>query len=260
MKVLEINWLAFLADVEAWALLPTAARGVLAGANALSAEQINFELLEHQDLLLKAHILRRSANGKRLLLNKDAKNFLRVIRALETNRELESGSKPVFETYLSNYFTYEERNSLASGGDAAAADDLVQDCLERAWSRFRLWRRGSNMRAWLFTIMHNIHANALRKAHSRPSHLVLTEDIAGTEDPRQQGVFEALGLARALARLPEDQRAVVLLVGLEDMSYAESAEILGVPVGTVRSRLARGRERLRRLTGDDEKKVVTRIK
>ena len=69
-----------------------------------------------------------------------------------------------------------------------------------------------------------------------------------------------MGLARALARLPEDQRAVVLLVGLEDMSYAEAAEILDVPVGTVRSRLARGRERLRRLTDGDENKVVTRIK
>ena len=69
-----------------------------------------------------------------------------------------------------------------------------------------------------------------------------------------------MGLARALARLPEDQRAAVLLVGLEDMSYAEAAEILDVPVGTVRSRLARGRERLRRLTDGDENKVVTRIK
>ena len=152
------------------------------------------------------------------------------------------------------------RYARALTGDAAAADDLVQDCLERAWSRFRLWRRGSDMRAWLFTIMHNIHANTLRKASRRPVDLALTEDIAGTGDPRQQGAMEALGLARALARLPEDQRAAVLLVGLEDMSYAEAAEILGVPVGTVRSRLARGRERLRRLTGGDEKKVVTRIK
>ncbi len=152
------------------------------------------------------------------------------------------------------------RYARALTGDAAAADDLVQDCLERAWSRFRLWRRGSNLRAWLFTIMHNVHANALRQAQRRPAGLSLTEDIAGTEDPRQQGAFAALGLARALARLPEDQRAAVLLVGLEDMSYAEAAEILDVPVGTVRSRLARGRERLRRLTDGDENKVVTRIK
>ena len=108
--------------------------------------------------------------------------------------------------------------------------------------------------------MHNVHANAVRQAQRRPAGLSLTEDIAGTEDPRQQVAFVALGLARALARLPEDQRAAVLLVGLEDMSYAEAAEILDVPVGTVRSRLARGRERLRRLTDGDENKVVTRIK
>ncbi len=108
-----------------------------------------------------------------------------------------------------------------------------------------------------------IHANTRRQASRRPVDLALTEDIIGTEDPRQQGAMETFGLAHALARLPEDQRAAVLLVGLEDMSYAEAAKILGVPVGTVRSRLARGRERLRRLTGgdeNDEKKVVTRIK
>jgi len=113
MKVLEINWLAFLADVEAWALLPATVRGMLAGAHAPSAEQINFELREHHGVLLRANILRRSANGKRLLLHKDTKNFLRVVRAMEQNRELEGASKPVFETYLSNYFTYEEKNSLA---------------------------------------------------------------------------------------------------------------------------------------------------
>ena len=113
MKILEINWLAFLADMEGWALVPSAARGVLVSAYAPTAEQINFELREHHDVLLQANILRRSANGKRLLPNKDAKNFLRVIRALETNRDLENASKPAFETYLSNYFTQEERNSLA---------------------------------------------------------------------------------------------------------------------------------------------------
>ena len=114
MKILEINWLAFLADVGGWARIPSAARGVLATSHNPSAEQINFELLEHHDILLQTNILRRSANGKRVLVNNDVKRFLLVIRALEKNKELESGSKQVFETYLDDYFTYEERNSLAS--------------------------------------------------------------------------------------------------------------------------------------------------
>jgi RNA polymerase sigma-70 factor (ECF subfamily) len=152
------------------------------------------------------------------------------------------------------------RYARALTGDAAAADDLVQDCLERAWGRFHLWRRGSDMRAWLFTIMHNIHANDLRRTRRRPSHLTLAEDTAGAEDPRQLGTLESLGLARALARLPEDQRTAVLLIGLEDMSYAEAAKILGLPIGTVRSRLARGRERLRRLMAGDGPEVVKGIK
>ena len=150
------------------------------------------------------------------------------------------------------------RYARALTGDRAAADDLVQDCLERAWSRFHLWRRGSDMRAWLFTVMHNIHVNDLRQARRRPSHLALAEDMAG--DPRQRDTLEALGLARALARLPGDQRAAVLLVGLEDMSYAEAAKILGVPIGTLRSRLARGRERLRRLMAGDRPEAVKGIK
>ena len=149
------------------------------------------------------------------------------------------------------------RYARALTGDRTAADDLVQDCLERAWSRFHLWRRGSDMRAWLFTIMHNIHVNDLRQARRRPSHLALAEDMAG---PRQRDTLEALGRARALARWPEDQRAAVLLVGLEDMGYAEAAKILGLPIGTVRSRLARGRERLRRLMAGDGPEVVKGIK
>ncbi len=114
MKVLEINWLAFLADVQGWGKIPAAARRMLASPHAPSPEEINVELREHHDVLLKANILRRSVNGKRLLLNKDAKNFLRVIRALEKNSSLEAGSKQVFEAYLADYFTYAERNSLAS--------------------------------------------------------------------------------------------------------------------------------------------------
>lgn len=132
--------------------------------------------------------------------------------------------------------------------DASRADDLVQDTLERAWRyrwRFQLRPRlgtageGDGLFAWLLTIMHRLHLNALR----RPDRIDLTDtppDIPVNDDPGLRR-----DLLRALASLPEDQRAVLLLVGLEQFAYKEAAEVLGVPVGTVMSRLSRARERMR---------------
>jgi RNA polymerase sigma-70 factor (ECF subfamily) len=134
--------------------------------------------------------------------------------------------------------------------DSIAADDLVQDSLERAISRQNLFQPGTNLRAWLFTIMHNLHVNAVIKARRTPS-AGTSDDIA---DSHRSSVAPAQGdglmlrdLERALGKLPEEQRAVVLLVGVEGLTYAESAAVLDVPVGTVMSRLARGRTRLRTL-------------
>lgn len=147
------------------------------------------------------------------------------------------------------------RYARALKRDPEAAADLVQDCVQRALSRLHLFQAGTNMRAWLFTILHNIHVQDIRRQ-------VRAVDTASYEngyenrhraEPEQIGSLTARDLARALERLSEDQRAVILLVGLEDMSYNQAAEILGVPVGTVMSRLARGRERLRRIMeGDGE--------
>lgn len=132
--------------------------------------------------------------------------------------------------------------------DVSRADDLVQDTLERAWRyrwRFQLRPRlgaageGDGLFAWLLTIMHRLHLNALR----RPDRIDLTEsppDIPVNDDPGLRR-----DLLRALASLPEDQRAVLLLVSLEQFAYKEAAEVLGVPVGTVMSRLSRARERMR---------------
>jgi RNA polymerase sigma-70 factor (ECF subfamily) len=128
--------------------------------------------------------------------------------------------------------------------DRAAADDLVQDTLERAWSRVAQWRPGSDLRAWLFGIMHNLRVDHLR----RPGLNTLSiddEDFTMTIRATQSDRLELNDLESALARLPEEQRAVLLLVALEDMTYDEVARTLGIPVGTVMSRLARGRERLR---------------
>ncbi|MGQ0663750.1 MAG: RNA polymerase sigma factor [Pseudomonadota bacterium] len=134
--------------------------------------------------------------------------------------------------------------------DRWLAEDLVQDCLERAWSRFHLWRQGSNLRTWLFTIMHNLHANDARYASRRPRAVPIDDGVVLPVRATQGDRLELASLEAALARLPVDQRQVVLLVGLEQMSYQEAATALGVPIGTVMSRLHRGRERLREaLTG-----------
>ena len=135
------------------------------------------------------------------------------------------------------------RYARALVGERAGADDLVQDTLERAWSKLHLYRRGTDLRAWLFTVMHNVHVNKLRSA--RPTDPL---DDAMPELAQRAPQADALlvrDLDRAIARLPADQRAVLLLVTLEEMSYEEVARTLGIPIGTVMSRLSRAREKLR---------------
>ena len=134
-------------------------------------------------------------------------------------------------------------------GDAWAADDLVQDTLERACSKWRLWLAGSDLRAWLFTLMHNLFANQLRYQARQPgaAGLVDIDDAAEQLSAPDAGLDASLDLQRCLLRLPPDQRAVLLLVCLEDLSYAEVAKITGAPLGTVMSRLSRARSRLREL-------------
>ncbi len=135
------------------------------------------------------------------------------------------------------------RYARALAGDRAAADDLVQDTLERAWSKFHLYRRGTDLRAWLFTVMHNVYVNQLRAA--RPG-VPLENEMP--ELARPAGEADALvlrDLERAIRRLPAEQREVLLLVALEDMSYGAAARALDIPIGTVMSRLSRAREKLR---------------
>ena len=134
--------------------------------------------------------------------------------------------------------------------DVASADDLVQDCLARALGKLHLWQEGTDLRAWLFTILHNQFVNQVRRGVREGTAVGLSEtEPLLTQAPHQSKRLELRDLERALAKLPEEQRSVVLLVGLEGMRYEEVAEVLDVPVGTVRSRLSRGREALRRLMG-----------
>ena len=134
-------------------------------------------------------------------------------------------------------------------GDVHRADDLLQDTLARAWEKRRLWRSGSDLRAWLFKIMHNLHLNQF--AMRRREKLCESLDIEGiTHDIPVRGVqFEHVALAETLAQLehlPTEQRAVLVLAAVEEMTYEEIARVLDIPVGTVMSRLSRARAKLRR--------------
>jgi RNA polymerase sigma-70 factor (ECF subfamily) len=145
------------------------------------------------------------------------------------------------------------RYARALTRDASRADDLVQSCLTRAIAKQHLWQPGTDLRAWLFTILHNQHVNEVRRA-MREGVSIPVEDMAPVLTVHSNAIatLELRDLEAAIAKLPQEQRQVILLVGLEGMHYEQVADILGVPVGTVRSRLSRGREQLRRLTGMNE--------
>jgi len=140
------------------------------------------------------------------------------------------------------------RYARALTGDSWAADDLVQDTLERACNKWRLWLVGSNLRAWLFSVMHNLFVNQLRQSPGG-GHLSLVDidDLANALPAPASTPDLALDLQRCLLCLPPEQREVLLLVSMEDMSYAEIAKVTGVPIGTVMSRLSRARARLQAL-------------
>ena len=149
------------------------------------------------------------------------------------------------------------RYARALVGDRDGADDLVQDTLERAVRKFHLWRPG-DLRAWLFSIMHNVFVNQLKARRIAPD-VEIDETFAAPSSSVTS--LDLQDLQRALATLAPEQREVVLLVALEDMSYADVSKALGIPMGTVMSRLSRGRDRLRRaMSGEAPRtglKVVT---
>lgn len=142
------------------------------------------------------------------------------------------------------------RYARALVGDRDRADDLVQDCLVRAISAEHQWKPGTNIRAWLFTILHNVYVSDWRKISRRPSVVSIETEEWRLETPPSQITNVQVGeLDRALATLPEQQRITILLVGLQGMDYQEAAAVMGVPLGTVRSRLSRARQALQNQLG-----------
>lgn len=152
------------------------------------------------------------------------------------------------------------RYARALTGDRVLADDLVQDTVERALAKFGLWRKTGRFESWLLTIMHNVFANQIKSRASRPPESLL-DDLAvePAVRARQSDYLEVGDLDDALKRLPPEQREVLLLVTLEELSYEDTARILDIPVGTVMSRLSRARDRLHQLLDASVANVTLKV-
>lgn len=137
------------------------------------------------------------------------------------------------------------RYAFALLRERSRADDLVQDTLERGLTKFALFRHGTDLRAWLFAIMHNIYVNNVRTAAR--IYTVTLDDSPGHEEPESDDGSTLRDIFNVLARLEPAQREIILLVGLEQLSYEQAARVLDIPIGTVMSRLSRARQRFNRL-------------
>lgn len=140
------------------------------------------------------------------------------------------------------------RYALVLSRDPVEAEDLVQETLTKAIAAASSWQPGTELRPWLFRILHNTHVSALRKAKVRAD---AAPDLPAPVAPEHQlASVELRQVLEALQELPEAQRRPIVLVALQDMSYAEAARSLDVPLGTFMSRLGRGRAALRSLLGE----------
>jgi RNA polymerase sigma-70 factor, ECF subfamily len=167
-----------------------------------------------------------------------------------------------FKSELATHIPYLRRFARGLTGDPALADDLVQDCVERALRKHELYDPSRPMRAWLYAILRNLHVSRLRSDRRRGASVSLDEIPIGADavPPHQEDRLALADITQALDRLPLAQREVLLLVVLEDMSYRHVAEITGVPIGTVMSRLSRARSCLRLIFDGDREPRLRRVK
>lgn len=154
---------------------------------------------------------------------------------------------------LHTYIKSLRRYAMAITRDPNDADDLVQECLKRALAYIHDGRKIRDLRAYLFTILHNVHSDELSRRKKNGTPVPIDNDgVRLVYPPPQYAYMDCKDLMEAVDNLPDDQRRVVLLVGLEGMSYRGAAEVLGVPIGTVMSRLSRGRNALREMLAAEQ--------
>lgn len=160
-----------------------------------------------------------------------------------------AGAGPMFRERLVAEIPNLRAFAASLSGSMQMADDLVQDCLLKAWSHADSFTEGTNMRAWLFTILRNTYFSIQRKRGRE------VQDSQGMHAermgvaPAQEGVVDLADFRRALAQLSQEQREVLIMVGVSGISYEEAADICGVAVGTVKSRVNRARNKLAELLG-----------
>lgn len=143
--------------------------------------------------------------------------------------------------------------------DRDAADDLVQDCLERALGRLENWRTGENPRRWLFTIMHHLFVDQARKVKRRSETMPIEAAHNMASPATQVENLASREILEALQAIAPERRAALVMVAVEGFSYAEAADILGIPAGTLMSRISRGREELRGLLDDVGRRRAIRV-
>ncbi len=166
-----------------------------------------------------------------------------------------------FSQRLINNIPHLRRYARSLTQDQQQSDDLVQDCLDRAWSRMAQWQPDTNLRSWLFTIMHNLYVNMVRSSHRAGTMESLEQhEPVDQRSPGQEGEMQMRDLEYALGQLSDEQREILMLVCVEGMRYEEVAEVLGIASGTVMSRLHRARETLRRIMKGDVSPKLRRIK
>ena len=147
--------------------------------------------------------------------------------------------------------------ALSLTRNGAVADDMVQDTVVKAWTNIDKFQEGTNMRAWLFTILRNTYYSSRRKVKREVADVdgVHTGNMA--EKPAHDGRLQMNDFRKAFAQLPDEQRETLVLVGASGFSYEEAAEMCGVAVGTIKSRANRGRKRLSELMHlDDEDSMI----